>query len=140
MESFTPVLSGIGGAAIGLAAIALLLINGRIAGISGIADGVLHPEEDDTLWRVLFVAGLLTGAALLRWLHPDALEVRIDVPLHMVLVGGFLVGIGTRIGNGCTSGHGVCGVGRLARRSIIASAMFFTAAVVTSYLLRHGWA
>ena len=138
MEGFTPLLSSIGGTLIGLAAVALLLINGRIAGISGIVDGVLHPKQNDTLWRVLFVAGLLTGAALLRWLHPEALEVRIDVPLYMVLIGGFLVGIGTRIGNGCTSGHGVCGVGRLARRSIVASAVFFTTAVVTSYLLRHG--
>lgn len=139
MEGFTPVLSSLGGALIGLAAVALLLSHGRIAGISGIADGVLHPEPDDTLWRVLFLAGLLSGALLLRWLLPTALAVRIDVPLSAVLVGGFLVGLGTRIGNGCTSGHGVCGVGRLARRSLVASAVFFTTAVATRLLL-HGWA
>ncbi|HEY9198825.1 MAG TPA: YeeE/YedE thiosulfate transporter family protein [Gammaproteobacteria bacterium] len=137
MEGFTPFLSSVGGLLIGLAAIALLLINGRIAGISGIADGVLHPEKNDTLWRVVFLGGLLTGAVAVRWLLPEAMAIRIDVPLYAVLLGGFLVGIGTRIGNGCTSGHGVCGVGRLAPRSLAASAVFFTTAVVTSLLLRH---
>jgi hypothetical protein len=105
---------------IGLAAIGLLWANGRIAGINGIIAGVLHPSKGNALGRVLFIASLLVGAFLIRWLHPDAMAVRIDVSDAAVLLGGFLVGIGTRIGNGCTSGHGVCGVGRLAPRSLVA--------------------
>lgn len=137
MESFTPILSTIGGALIGLAAIGLLLANGRIAGISGITAGVLHPKKENTLWRVLFIAGMLFGAFLILWFHPASMEIRIDVSNAAILLGGFLVGIGARIGNGCTSGHGVCGVGRLAPRSIVASITFFGLAVLTSYLIRH---
>lgn len=137
MEGFTPVLSTLGGLLIGLAAIVLLLANGRIAGISGITAGVLRPKKDNTLWRILFIAGMLIGAMLIRWFHPDALAIRIDVSNAALLLGGFLVGIGTRIGNGCTSGHGVCGVGRLAPRSLVASATFFGLAVLTTWVIRH---
>lgn len=137
MESFTPVLSSIGGMLIGLAAIGLLWANGRIAGISGIIAGVLHPKKGNALWRILFIAGMLVGALLIRWLHPDAMAIQIDVSDAAVLLGGFLVGIGTRIGNGCTSGHGVCGVGRMAPRSLVASAVFFSLAVLASYVIRH---
>ena len=137
MEGFTPVLSTIGGTLIGLAAIALLLVNGRIAGISGIVAGVLRPKKGNTFWRAVFLAGMLTGALLIRWLHPDAMAIRIEVSNAAILLGGFLVGIGTRIGNGCTSGHGVCGVGRLAPRSLVASAVFFATAVLTTYVIRH---
>jgi len=139
MEGFTPVLSTIGGVLIGLAAVGLLYFNGRIAGISGIMGGVLHPQEGDTLWRAVFVLGLLAGALLILWLHPISFDLRIDVSDPVVLLGGFLVGIGTRIGNGCTSGHGVCGVGRLAPRSIVASAVFVAFAILTTYLVRHLW-
>jgi uncharacterized membrane protein YedE/YeeE len=83
--------------------------------------------------------GLLTGALLILWLHPASMAIRIDVSDPAVILGGFLVGIGTRIGNGCTSGHGVCGVGRQAPRSIVASAVFFGCAVLTTYLVRHIW-
>jgi uncharacterized membrane protein YedE/YeeE len=137
MEGFTPVLSSLGGLLIGLAAIGLLLANGRIAGISGIIAGVLHPKRNEALWRVLFIAGMLAGALLIRVFHPDAMDIRIDVSNAAVLLGGFLVGIGTRIGNGCTSGHGVAGVGRLAPRSLTASAIFFGLAVLTTWLIRH---
>lgn len=137
MEGFTPILSTIGGILIGLAAVTLLLANGRIAGISGITAGILHPKQGNTRWRMLFIAGMLAGALLIRWFHPDAMEIRIDVSNAAILLGGFLVGIGSRIGNGCTSGHGVCGVGRLSPRSILASVTFFSAAVLTSYLVRH---
>ena len=139
MEGFTPVLSTIGGVLIGLAAVGLLYFNGRIAGISGIMGGVLHPQEGDTLWRALFLLGLLAGALLILWLHPVSFDLRIDVSDPVVLLGGFLVGIGTRIGNGCTSGHGVSGVGRLAPRSIVASAVFVGFAILTTYLVRHLW-
>ncbi len=138
MEGFTPLLSSLGGILIGLGAVGLLYFNGRIAGISGIVAGVLRPKPKDTLWRVLFIGGMLVGALLIRWLHPAALAIQIDVSYATVLLGGFLVGIGTRIGNGCTSGHGVCGVGRLAPRSIVASTIFFLIAIITSYWLRHG--
>jgi uncharacterized membrane protein YedE/YeeE len=139
MEGFTPVLSTIGGVLIGLAAVALLYFNGRIAGISGIMGGVLRPQAGDTLWRAVFLLGLLAGALLVRWLHPESFELRFDVSDPTVILGGFLVGIGTRIGNGCTSGHGVCGVGRLAPRSIVASAVFFGIAILTTFLVRHVW-
>lgn len=139
MEGFTPVMSTIGGVLIGLAAVGLLYFNGRIAGISGIMGGILHPQEGDTLWRALFVVGLLAGALLILWLHPVSFDLRIDVSDPIVLLGGFLVGIGTRIGNGCTSGHGVSGVGRLAPRSIVASAVFVGFAILTTYLVRHLW-
>ncbi len=139
MEGFTPILSSIGGVLIGLAALGLLYFNGRIAGISGIVGGILRPSEGDTLWRAVFLLGLLAGALLILWLHPAAMAIQIDVTDPTVILGGFLVGIGTRIGNGCTSGHGVCGVGRLAPRSIVASILFFGFAVLTTYVVRHVW-
>lgn len=139
MEGFTPVLSTIGGIMIGLAAVGLLYFNGRIAGISGIMGGVLRPQQDDTLWRGVFLLGLVAGALIMLWLHPASFDLRIDVSDPAVILGGFLVGFGTRIGNGCTSGHGVCGVGRLAPRSIVASAVFFGCAVLTTYAVRHLW-
>jgi uncharacterized protein len=137
MEGFTPFLSSLGGILIGLAALGLLLVNGRIAGISGITAGILHPKKGNTLWRIFFIAGLLSGALVILQFHPDAMAIHIDVSNAAILLGGFLVGIGTRIGNGCTSGHGVCGVGRLAPRSIIASVVFFTFAVLTTWIVRH---
>lgn len=137
MEGFTPVLSFIGGVLIGLAAIALLFSNGRIAGLSGIVGGVLRPTAGDILWRATFLAGLLAGALLILRLYPESMQIRIDVSDPAVILGGLLVGLGTRIGNGCTSGHGVCGVGRVAPRSMVASAVFFGFAVVTTYSVRH---
>lgn len=137
MEGFTPVLSSIGGILIGLAAIGLLLFNGRIAGVSGILGGVLYPKPNATAWRVLFIAGLLSGALLVSWIIPAALAIRIDISTPAVIIGGLLVGFGTQLGSGCTSGHGVCGVGRLAPRSLVASAIFFSCAVITVYIIRH---
>lgn len=137
MEGFTPVLSSIGGALIGLAAIALLYFNGRVAGLSGILGGVLRPKRHDTLWRAVFIAGLLVGSLLVLLFHPQSMAIRIGVSDPAVILGGLLVGLGTRIGNGCTSGHGVCGVGRLAPRSMVASAVFFSFAVLTTYVVRH---
>ena len=137
MEGFTPLLSLIGGTLIGLAALGLLLFNGRIAGISGILGGVLYPAPNEILWRVVFIAGMLSGALLISWFHPAAMAIRIDVSTPAVVLGGLLVGLGTRIGSGCTSGHGVCGVGRLAPRSLVASAIFFGCAALTVYIVRH---
>ena len=137
MDEFTPLLSLTGGLLIGVAAISLLLSHGRIAGISGIISGILHPEKEDSLWRVVFILGMLAGAMLIHWFHPDALEIEIDVSSAGILLAGFLVGIGTRIGNGCTSGHGVCGIGRLSIRSIVAVIVFFSCAAITTWFIRH---
>lgn len=121
----------------GLAAIGLLVFNGRIAGVSGILGGLLQPKPQDTLWRVLFVAGLLSGALLIAWILPAVLAIHVDVSTPAIILGGILVGLGARIGSGCTSGHGICGVGRLAPRSLVASAVFFSCATITVYVVRH---
>ena len=137
LEGFTPWAALVGGALIGLAALLLLLCNGRIAGISGILGGSLDPKRGDVLWRVLFFFGLLAGGLIVLWWRPFALDVRIDVSTPTVILAGLLVGLGARIGSGCTSGHGVCGVGRVAPRSIVATAVFVSAAMLTVYVVRH---
>jgi hypothetical protein len=137
LEGFTPWAALAGGTLIGLAALLLLLCNGRIAGISGIMGGSLQPARGDLLWRVLFFWGLVAGGALVLWWWPAALDIRIDVSTPAVILAGLLVGLGTRIGSGCTSGHGVCGVGRLAPRSIVASAVFVATGMLTVYIVRH---
>ncbi|MCR4347698.1 MAG: YeeE/YedE thiosulfate transporter family protein [Sulfuricaulis sp.] len=98
-----------------------------------------HPDRarGDLLWRVLFFFGLLTGGLVTLWWWPAALDIRIDVSTPAVILAGLLVGLGARIGSGCTSGHGVCGVGRLAPRSIVASAAFVSTAMLTVYVVRH---
>lgn len=137
MEGFTPWAALTGGTLIGLAALLLLLCNGRIAGISGILGGSLEPKRGDLLWRVLFFFGLLAGGLIMLWWWPVALDVHIDVSTPAVILAGLLVGLGARIGSGCTSGHGVCGVGRLAPRSIVAVAVFVSTAMLTVYVVRH---
>ena len=132
-----PVDALVGGAAIGLAAVLLLLWNGRIAGISGILAGVVRPQRGEMGWRVAFLGGLAAGAVILASFAPAALEVRAPVALPGVALAGLLVGVGTRIGNGCTSGHGVCGIGRLSPRSIVATITFMATGALT-VLLVHG--
>ena len=137
MENFTPVSGLLGGLLIGLAAAVLLLLNGRISGISGIVGGLLAPRSAEVGWRVVFVAGLLLGALsyMLATSGPFPVEMQASMPI--LIVAGLLVGFGTRLGSGCTSGHGVCGIARLSRRSIVASAVFFGVAIVTVFLTRH---
>lgn len=137
MEGFTPWAALTGGTLIGIAALLLLLCNGRIAGISGILGGSLDPKPGDLLWRVLFFFGLLAGGLVMLGWRPVALDIRIDVSTPAVILAGLLVGLGARIGSGCTSGHGVCGVGRLAPRSIVAVAVFVSTAMLTVYVVRH---
>lgn len=127
-----------GGVLIGLATTLLLAGSGRIAGISGILGGVLERPRGDTLWRGLFLAGLLVGAAAHQWLDPAAVEVRAGFPVWALLAAGVLVGVGTRMGSGCTSGHGVCGLARLSPRSGVATAVFVAIAMTVVWLLRHG--
>lgn len=137
MESFTPWAALAGGTLIGLAAVLLLLCSGRIAGISGILGGSLDPKRGDLLWRVLFFLGLFAGGLVMLWWRPVAFDIHIDVSTPAVILAGLLVGLGTRIGSGCTSGHGVAGVGRLAPRSILASAVFVGVGMFTVSVVRH---
>lgn len=126
----------IGGMLIGLSATLLLVFNGRIAGISGIFNGAFRLAEDWT-WRWLFLAGLLGGAAIYEYgLAAQPTPTQAFAPVAMA-VGGFLVGVGTRMGNGCTSGHGVCGLGRLSPRSLAAVITFMATAIITVFVIRH---
>lgn len=113
----------------------MLLLNGRVAGISGIVGGLLTLRTRDTVWRAAFVAGLVLGA--LGYLSAADIPVRVLAPLPAILAGGLLVGFGTRLGSGCTSGHGLCGMARLSRRSVVATATFFGVAMLTLFLTRH---
>ena len=136
MTSFTPYSALAGGALIGLAATLLLLFNGRIAGISGIVNG-LFSNNGDRAWRGTFLAGMVGTAALLYHFTPVHFEVRTGFPVWALIVAGLLVGAGTRLGSGCTSGHGICGIGRLSVRSLAATACFFTVGVITALASRH---
>ena len=137
MENFTPVSGLIGGLLIGLAAALLLLLNGRISGISGIVGGLLAPKSSDVGWRVVFVAGLLLGAFIYMLATGGAIPVRVQASVPVLVAAGLLVGFGTRLGSGCTSGHGLCGIARLSRRSIVASVVFFGVAMLTVFLTHH---
>lgn len=133
---FTPWSALAGGVLIGLAVALLLLLNGRIAGISGIVGGLLAPTRGDTAWRLAFVLGLVT-APLVYALWALVPRPQIDAGYGMLVVAGLLVGIGTRYGAGCTSGHGVCGLSRLSPRSVVATLVFMAAGFATVGLLRH---
>jgi uncharacterized protein len=137
MHHFTPLASLLGGVLIGLSASAMLLLDGKIAGISGILAGMLKPVRGDTLWRICFLAGLLAGGLLLRSLLPGAFDFGIIRPFSLLALAGLLVGFGTRLGSGCTSGHGVCGVSRLSPRSLVATATFIFTGALVVYLLNH---
>jgi uncharacterized membrane protein YedE/YeeE len=132
MEHFTPVSAAIGGALIGISAVLLWIANGRIAGISGIIGGLLTARSDDIAWRVAFLIGLIAAPLVYGWSTGSLPRISVSVPPLIVIAGGLLVGFGTRLGGGCTSGHGVCGLARLSPRSIVATALFMTTAVVTS--------
>ena len=133
---FTPGAALAGGALIGLAAALLLLLNGRIAGISGILGGLLRPARRDVAWRVAFLLGLM-GASLVYGLFAPLPVPRIEAGTEVLIAAGLLVGIGTRYGAGCTSGHGVCGLSRLSPRSLVATLAFMVAGFVTVFVLRH---
>lgn len=137
MANFTPVSGFLGGVLIGFAAALLLLANGRIAGISGIVGGLVLPKSGETGWRVMFVIGLLAGPLALIAARGAPFPVEIMAPLPVMAVAGLLVGFGTRMGGGCTSGHGVCGIARLSPRSIAATLVFMFSAIVTVWLTRH---
>ncbi|HBP68507.1 MAG TPA: YeeE/YedE family protein [Alcanivorax sp.] len=127
----------IGGLLIGASASLLLWLNGRIAGISGIVAGATVEPGGDRAWRWLFLAGLLGGAALAFWLVPGSLAFQSDMPWPVFLVAGLIVGFGTRLGSGCTSGHGVCGLARLSPRSLASVATFMATGILTVFVIRH---
>ena len=127
----------IGGLLIGLTAVLLLLINGRIAGISGILSGLIDDNPpSERPWRGAFVLGLVSGAAIYSWLH-GGLRLQLQASSPGLLLAGLLVGFGTRLGSGCTSGHGVCGLARRSPRSLVATATFIACGMLTVYLTRH---
>ncbi|BBP59482.1 YeeE/YedE family protein [Pseudomonas sp. St316] len=136
MNHFTPLSALVGGGLIGTAAGLFVLLNGRVAGISGIVGGVLRPVAGDVTWRMAFVLGLVMAPLLYRLFAPlPALQVDTGYPL--LIVAGVLVGIGTRYGAGCTSGHGVCGLSRMSPRSAAATAIFMGVGFITVFMIRH---
>ncbi|OPX55397.1 hypothetical protein SAMN02745127_01540 [Oceanospirillum multiglobuliferum] len=137
--NFTPFTAFIGGGLIGLSAALLLLLNGRIAGISGIVSGVLLPKQGDWAWRLVFLLGLVLGGLLYQGLglQPELTEIKAAVAPQWLALAGFLVGVGTMIGTGCTSGHGICGLAHGSLRSLVATLSFMTSAAVTVWLVRH---
>ena len=135
-NAFTPWSSLFGGMLIGLAAAMFVLLNGRIAGISGVLGGLLMPVRGDVMWRVAFVSGIV-AAPLAYSLFQVLPPVQIDADYAALVVAGLLVGVGTRYGAGCTSGHGVCGLSRLSLRSLAATATFMGAGFATVFVLRH---
>lgn len=145
MQHFTPYSALLGGMFIGLSATLLLWFNGRIAGLSGMLGGVLDTQVEDKSWRALFLIGLIIGVAFYKWLLPSfvdssylhSLAPRTGMPVMLILAAGFLVGLGTAMGNGCTSGHGVCGLARLSHRSLYATLTFLGTGMVTVYAVRH---
>ena len=137
MEDFTPVSGLIGGLLIGLATALLLALNGRIAGISGIVGGLLARKGSEVGWRAVFIAGLLLGAFIYMLATGGAIPVRIQASLPILVVAGLLVGFGTRLGSGCTSGHGISGIARLSKRSIAATLVFMGVAILTVFLTSH---
>ncbi len=137
MSAFTPVSALIGGLLIGTAASLLLWLDGRIAGVSGILGGLLPPARGGVAWRALFLGGLVAGGALYYALHGQAPQARAGFPRVWLIAGGLLVGLGTGLAHGCTSGHGVCGLARLSPRSLVATVIFLLVAIATTYGVRH---
>jgi len=137
LTDFTPVSALLGGLLIGTSATLLLVLTGRIAGISGIVGGLLTPRRGDLGWRISFIAGLLIAPFAFRLVGGAIPPLVIDVSPAVLVLAGLLVGFGTRLGAGCTSGHGVCGIGRASPRSLVATGVFMATAIATVFLTRH---
>jgi uncharacterized protein len=137
MHDFTPVTALIGGALIGLAASLLLLTHGKVAGISGLFGALLRRQTSDRAMRVSFLIGLLGAGVVVRIVAPSAFETSWTAALPVALLAGLVVGFGTQLGSGCTSGHGVCGISRLSVRSLVATAAFMATGFATVFVVRH---
>ena len=137
MANFTPLSAAIGGALIGLSAVLLMLLAGRIAGVSGIFGGLLDPETNDWGWRTAFIAGLILAPVIAGWARYPMPMPELPSSTTVVIAAGLLVGFGARLGGGCTSGHGICGVARLSSRSIAATVIFMLTAIATVAVTRH---
>ncbi len=134
MTEFTPLTATLGGLLIGTAAALMLLLEGRIAGISGILSGALRPREKSEAppaWQATFLGGMVLGGLVLAMVYPASVQTALNLSPLLLIAAGVLVGFGTRLGNGCTSGHGVCGIPRLSRRSILATVVFMGTAMIT---------
>ena len=138
---FTPWASLGGGLLLGIASVAFILLNGRILGISGILGGLIPARTGDTTWRLAFILGMFVSPLVMKMLAPaDFLtSPRIEAHMGLIVVAGLLVGVGTRYGSGCTSGHGICGLSRLSPRSIVATCLFMLAGFISVYLIKHVW-
>lgn len=137
MENFTPYSAVAGGALIGLSVSLLLLYNGRMAGISGIMNGLFSAPKKEEIWRGLFLSGLILGAFIFQFFSNGSLQLRQDYPVLLIILGGFLVGFGTRMGSGCTSGHGICGIANFSIRSITATITFMLSGMLTVYIIKQ---
>ncbi|HEX2725181.1 MAG TPA: YeeE/YedE family protein [Beijerinckiaceae bacterium] len=137
MENFTPASALIGGALIGASAALFVMLNGRVAGISGVLGGLIPPVRGEVAWRVAFLAGLFMAPLAYVFFGGSLPTVTLTQPLALLVVAGLIVGFGTRLGAGCTSGHGVCGIGRASPRSIAATLVFMTTAIATILVVRH---
>ena len=137
MDDFTPVSALVGGLVIGTAAALLLVFNGKISGVSGILGGLFQRDYRDMPWRIAFLIGLVVAPMLYAAFGGDLPPVQIENSAGLLVVAGLLVGFGTRLGAGCTSGHGVCGIGRASPRSLVATAIFLTVAAATVFITRH---
>ena len=137
MQNFSPVESLVGGIVIGIAALVLLRFYKRIAGISGIFGGLFPFDTGETLWRLVFLAGLMTGGVVLSFLHSDAVTFELTYSNPALILAGLLVGVGSRMGNGCTSGHGICGLGRLAPRSMAAVLTFMVTGILAAVVVQQ---
>jgi uncharacterized membrane protein YedE/YeeE len=136
---FTPWLSLAGGVTLGVAAALFVLLNGRVLGVSGILGGLLRPGASDAAWRLAFLLGLFCAPLAYRWLAPEGFmhAPRIEAGLGRIVFAGLFVGLGTRYGSGCTSGHGICGLSRLSPRSLVATLVFMAAGFAMVFVLRH---
>lgn len=137
MENFTPYTAFSGGILIGLSVTIMLLFNGRITGVSGIIAELLTPKVGEWLWRLVFLIGMISGSTLFVYLFPETFTPRTGFPTSLLVIGGLLVGFGTKLGSGCTSGHGICGIAQLSPRSIIATVIFMFFGAVTVFIIRH---
>ncbi|MDO9057754.1 MAG: YeeE/YedE family protein [Bradyrhizobium sp.] len=137
MANFSPLSAAIGGALIGLASVLLMLLTGRIAGISGIFGGLLNVRSDEVGWRIAFLAGLVLAPLIAGLMGYAMLPPQMPASWTVIVAAGLLVGFGTRLAGGCTSGHGICGISRLSARSLVATVIFMVVAIATVALTHH---